>query len=299
MDVVQVSPAVAGALEGNRPVVALESAILAQGMPYPRNLETARAVEADLRAAGATPATIAVLDGTIRVGLSDDELERVATARDMLKLSRADLAYATATKRSGATTVAATMLCAHRAGIAVFATGGVGGVHRGVELTMDISADVTELSRTPIVVVCAGAKAILDLPRTLEVLETFGVATIVYGSDEFPAFWSRRSGLPAPLRCDNVEEIAAMYRSAREIGIENGMLVANPIAAQAEIPSEVMMGIIENAVVEAQFAGISGKQLTPWLLDRIYQLTEGRSLEANIALVRGNAKLAAQLASAL
>jgi pseudouridylate synthase len=268
-------------------------------MPYPRNLETARAVEADLRAAGATPATIAVLDGTIRVGLSDDELERVATARDMLKLSRADLAYATATKRSGATTVAATMLCAHRAGIAVFATGGVGGVHRGVELTMDISADVTELSRTPIVVVCAGAKAILDLPRTLEVLETFGVATIVYGSDEFPAFWSRRSGLPAPLRCDNVEEIAAMYRSAREIGIENGMLVANPIAAQAEIPSEVMMGIIENAVVEAQFAGISGKQLTPWLLDRIYQLTEGRSLEANIALVRGNAKLAAQLASAL
>lgn len=299
MNGVRVSVEVAAALDERRPVVALESTILAHGMPYPRNLEVARAVETDVRTAGATPATIAVLEGEIRVGLHDEELERVATSGDMLKLSRADLAYALATKRNGATTVAATMLCAHRAGITVFATGGIGGVHRGVEASMDISADLTELSHTPLIVVCAGAKAILDLPRTLEVLETLGVATIVYGSDEFPAFWSRRSGLRAPLRCDNVTDIAATYRRARELDIENGVLVANPIAAEAEIPREVMTDVIERAVTLAQRTGISGKQLTPWLLDQIYQLTQGRSLEANVALVRANARLAAQISRAL
>jgi len=299
MNAVQVSAEVAAALGQRRAVVALESTILAHGMPYPRNLEVARAVEADVRAAGAIPATIAVLDGTIRIGLNAGELERIATSGDVLKLSRADLAFALATRRDGATTVAATMLCAHRAGIAVFATGGIGGVHRGAEESMDVSADLTELSRTPVVVVCAGAKAILDLPKTLEVLETLGVATIVYGSDEFPAFWSRSSGLPAPHRLDDVANIAAVFKSARDLGIESGMLVANPIDAQAAIPSELMSRIIEASVSVARSEGITGKALTPWLLDRIFHLTQGRSLEANIALVRSNARLAAAIAQAL
>lgn len=299
MTAVQIRTEVADALAQHRPVVALESTILAHGMPYPRNLETARAVEADVRSTGAVPATIAVLDGTIHVGLDDAQLERVATAQDVLKLSSADLAYAIAAKRNGATTVAATMLCAHRAGIVVFATGGIGGVHRGAEESMDVSADLTELSRTPVIVVCAGVKAILDLPKTLEVLETLGVPTIVYGSDEFPAFWSRSSGLPAPLRLDDVASIAATFNSARELGLETGMLVANPIAAQAAIPSELMSRIIDSAVAVARSEGIAGKALTPWLLGRIFHLTQGRSLEANIALVRSNAKLAAQISAEL
>ncbi len=299
MNAVQVSAEVAQALAARGPVVALESTILAHGMPYPRNLETARAVEADVRAAGAVPATIAVLDGVVRIGLDDAELERVATAHDILKLSRADLAYAIAAKRNGATTVAATMLCAHRAGIAVFATGGIGGVHRGAEQSMDVSADLTELAQTPLVVVCAGAKAILDLPKTLEVLETLGVPTVVYRSDEFPAFWSRSSGLPAPLRVDEVDVIATMFNSARELGIASGVLVANPISAEAEIPSAVMSRIIEAAVAVAHAERISGKALTPWLLDRIFAHTKGRSLEANIALVRSNATLASDIARAL
>ena len=297
MNAVQVNRDVAAALAARGPVVALESTILAHGMPYPRNLEVARSVEADVRAAGAVPATIAVLDGVIRIGLDDDGLERIATGRDVLKLSRADLAYAIATKRNGATTVAATMICAHRAGITVFATGGIGGVHRGD--TMDISADLTELARTPVIVVCAGVKAILDLPKTLEVLETLGVPTIVYGSDEFPAFWSRSSGLPAPLRLDDVASVAAVFRSARDLGVESGMLIANPIAARASIPGEVMSRFIESAVDVARSEGITGKALTPWLLDRIFHLTQGRSLEANVALVRDNAKLAAQIAKEL
>jgi pseudouridylate synthase len=295
----QFSPAVADALALGRPVVALESTILAHGMPYPRNLDTARAVERDVREAGAIPATIAVLDGTIRVGLSDAELEHVATARDILKLSRSDLAYAIAAKHDGATTVAATMLCANRAGIAVFATGGIGGVHRGVEDTMDVSADLTELARTPVLVVCAGAKAILDLPRTLEFLETLGVPTIVYRSDEFPAFWSRRSGLRAPLRLDDAQTIAATFQAARELGLGSGMLVANPIPAESEIPREVMIDVVERAIAQGQREGVRGKTVTPWLLDRIYDLTEGRSLEANIALVRNNARLAAEIAREL
>ncbi len=299
MNAVQVSAEVAQTLAARGPVVALESTILAHGMPYPRNLEVARSVEADIRAAGAIPATIAVLDGVIRIGLGDAELERIATGRDVLKLSRADLAYAIATKRDGATTVAATMLCAQRAGIAVFATGGIGGVHRGAEQSMDVSADLTELSKTPVIVVCAGAKAILDLPKTLEVLETLGVPTVVYGSDEFPAFWSRSSGLPAPLRLDDVASIAAMFSNARELGIETGMVVANPIPVQDAIPSELMSRIIESAVAVARSEGITGKALTPWLLGRIFHLTQGRSLEANIALVRANAKLGAEIASAL
>jgi pseudouridylate synthase len=299
MNAIRLSPAVAGALALRRPIVALESTILAHGMPYPHNLETARALEQDVRAVGAEPATIAVLDGKICVGLSDAELERVATARDMLKLSRADLAYAIAAKRDGATTVAATMLSAHLAGIAVFATGGIGGVHRSAQETMDVSADLTELARTPVIVVCAGAKAILDLSKTLEILETLGVPTIVYGSDAFPAFWSRQSGLRAPLRIDDAKTIASAFQALRDLGLGSGMLVANPIPVSAEIPAEVMNGIIERAVAQAQREGIGGKQLTPWLLDRINDLTSGRSLEANIALARNNARLAAEIANEL
>lgn len=299
MNAVRLSPAVAEALAHRRPVVALESTILSHGMPYPRNLETARAVERDVREARAVPATIGVLDGIICVGLSDAELERVATAPDVLKVSRADLAYAIAAKRDGATTVAATMLCAHRAGIAVFATGGIGGVHRGAQETMDISADLTELARTPVIVVCAGAKAILDLPRTLEMLETLGVPTMVYQSDEFPAFWSRQSGLPAPLRVDDAKTVAATFVTARDLDFGSGMLIANPIPVESEIPMEVMTTVIDRAVAQAQREGIGGKELTPWLLDRIYNLTEGRSLNANIALVRDNARLAAEIAREL
>jgi pseudouridine-5'-phosphate glycosidase len=299
MNAIHVSAAVRDALKRRMPVVALESTILAHGMPYPRNLETALAVEADVRDAGALPATIAVLDGTIRVGLDEEELHRVATAQNILKISRADLAYAVAQRRDGATTVAATMLCAHRAGILVFATGGIGGVHRGVANTMDVSADLTELARTPMVIVCAGAKAILDIPKTLEVLETLGVAVGVYRSDEFPAFWSRSSGLRAPLRFDDVPAIAATFRTARELGIDGGTLIANPIAAEMEIPQDAMTTLIERAVVEAHDERISGKTLTPWLLNRIYELTDGRSLEANIALVRANARLAAEIANEL
>jgi len=299
MNAIQVSAAVRAALDRRTPVVALESTILAHGMPYPRNLETALAVESDVRAAGAIPATIAVLDGQICVGLDPAQLERVATADHMLKLSRADLAYAVASGRDGATTVAATMFCAHRAGIAVFATGGIGGVHRAVADTMDISADLTELARTPVLVVCAGAKAILDIPKTLEVLETLGVCTIVYRSDEFPAFWSRQSGLPAPLRCDDPARVAAIFRCARELEIENGMLVANPIDTESEIPHNELTTIIERAVAEAHDEHIGGKGVTPWLLGRVFALTQGRSLEANIALVRANARLAAQIAKEL
>ena len=250
MNAVRVSPAVADALAQRRPIVALESTILAHGMPYPRNLETAREVEADIRGAGATPATIAVLDGCIVAGLDEAELERVATARDMLKLSRADLAYALATGRSGATTVAATMLCAHRAGIAVFATGGIGGVHRGAEMTMDISADLSELARTPVIVVCAGAKAILDLPKTLEVLETLGVPTIVYQSDEFPGILEpaqRAARTDTARRCN--QHRSDLSRLARP-RFGTGMLVANPIPAVAEIPNDVMTSVIERAVAK-------------------------------------------------
>jgi pseudouridine-5'-phosphate glycosidase len=299
MNAIRVSVAVRAALEGHRPVVALESTILAHGMPFPRNLETALAVEFDVREAGAVPATIAVLDGTIHVGLDEHELERVATAPQMLKLSRADLPYAVAGGRDGATTVAATMFCAHQAGIAVFATGGIGGVHRGAEETFDISADLVELSRTKVAVVCAGAKSILDIPKTLELLETLGVPVGVYRSDEFPAFWSVSSGLRAPLRFDDARAIAVTFRTARELGIDGGMLIANPIAAEMEIPRNIMTTLIERAVTEAHDQRISGKTLTPWLLNRIYELSEGRSLEANVTLVRANARLAAEIAKEL
>ena len=287
------------ALADGRPVVALETTILSHGMPYPRNLETACELERIIRAEGALPATIAVFDGAIHVGLDHAQLERLATARDVLKLSRADLPYAIATNRTGATTVAATMICAHLAGIDVFATGGIGGVHRGAELSFDVSADLQELSRTRVAVVCAGAKALLDLPKTLEVLETLGVAVIAYGSDELPAFWSRSSGLRAPMRLDDIASLATFIRTAAALGMPSGTLIAQPIPPEAEIDRATMTATIERALDDAARAGITGKAVTPWLLDRIYRLTDGRSLEANVALVCNNARLAAQLARAL
>lgn len=293
------SDEVARAKEAHTPLVALETTILSHGMPYPQNVQTAIEVEAIVREEGCVPATIAVSGGRIHVGLTREQLERFGTAKDVLKLSRADLPYAIATGKDGATTVAATMLCAHLAGIGVFATGGIGGVHRGAQESMDISADLQELARTPVAVICAGAKALLDLPKTLEVLETLGVPVIAYGTSEFPAFWSRSSGLPAPLRFDTPEEIAGFLRAKRELGIESGTLIANPVAQADEIPAAEMRSYIETAVEEAVRAGISGKAVTPWLLDRMFHLTSGRSLEANVSLVKNNARLAARIASAL
>jgi pseudouridine-5'-phosphate glycosidase len=278
--------------------IALESTIITHGMPYPENVATARAVEAEVRAAGGEPATIAVIGGKIRVGLTGDELEWLASAKDVLKLSRNDLPYAVARGLNGSTTVAATMICAHRAGIRLFATGGIGGVHRGASETFDISADLEELARTPVAVVCAGAKALLDLPKTLEYLETRGVPVIGYRTSEFPAFWSRSSGLPVPLRCDTPQEIADVLRAKWDLGLEGGAVICNPIDAADEIPAAKMEGLIATAVEEAARHHISGKAVTPHILSRLVELTGGRSLRANIALVRSNARLAAEIALA-
>jgi pseudouridine-5'-phosphate glycosidase len=298
-DVIQPSPEVAAALSEGRAVVALESTIITHGMPYPRNLETARAVEAAVRAEGATPATIAVLGGRIRVGLSDAELAALAQAKDVAKLSRADLAVCLATGGTGATTVAATMIAACLAGIAVFATGGIGGVHRGAEESFDVSADLQELAQTPVTVVAAGAKAILDLPKTLEVLETLGVPVIAVGQEAFPAFWSRDSGLAAPLRMDDAAEIARAHRMRAALGLPGGQLVANPLPVADEIPAEVLAPLIAEAQGAAEAAGIRGKAVTPFLLQHLFEATEGRTLQANIALVLNNARLAARIARAL
>jgi pseudouridine-5'-phosphate glycosidase len=294
-----VSGEVAAALAAGRPVVALETTIVSHGMPWPQNLETALAVEETVRAARAIPAAIAVVDGRLRVGLDRDTLERLARADDVLKLSSADLAYGLVSGRLGATTVAATMIAADRAGIRVFATGGIGGVHRGADTSFDISADLTELARTGTVVVASGAKAILDLPKTLEFLETQGVPVVCYRSDVFPAFWSRSSGLPAPIRLDSAEAIARFVVARDELGQAGGIFVANPIPAADEIPAEELRPSIEAATAAALAGGISGKAVTPYLLDSILVKTDGRSLTANIALIRNNARLAAEIAAAL
>jgi pseudouridine-5'-phosphate glycosidase len=293
------APEVRAALDAGAPVVALESTIVTHGMPHPQNVATARAVEAVVRENGAVPATVAVAAGRIRVGLPDDLLDWLGTARDVLKLSRADLPHAVAGGLHGSTTVAATMICAHLAGIRVFATGGIGGVHRGVEATLDISADLDELARTPVAVVCAGAKAILDLPRTLEYLETRGVPVVAYGSDRFPAFWSRDSGLPAPIRLDAPEAVAALIRAKAALGLGGGVLVANPVPEADEIPAPEIAAHIEAAVAEARETGVAAKAVTPFLLARLLDLTGGRSLATNVALVKNNAALAARLAVAL
>ena len=292
----ELSEEVADAMSDGRPVVALESTIITHGMPPPRNMETALAVENVIRAGGAVPATIAVVDGRLHVGLSQDALAVFAARTDVAKLSRADLAVCMATGGTGATTVAATMIAARLAGIEVFATGGIGGVHRGARDSFDVSADLRELSQTPVSVVAAGAKAILDLPATLEVLETLGVPVITVGQDAFPAFWSRDSGLSSPLRVDNPAEIGRAHVMRGALGLPGGQLVANPIPQGDEIPAAELAPAIAQAVEESQERGIAAKEVTPFLLSRIFELTSGRSLEANIALVLANARLGARLA---
>jgi pseudouridine-5'-phosphate glycosidase len=293
------SEEVRAARAGGRAVVALESTIITHGMPWPQNLQTARRVEAEVRAAGAVPATIAVIGGRLHAGLDAPALEALAQATGVAKLSRADLAACLATGGTGATTVAATMIGARLAGIEVFATGGIGGAHRGAETSFDISADLRELAETPVTVVAAGAKAILDLPKTLEILETLGVPVITVGQDDFPAFWSRSSGLPSPLRMDAPEEIARAHRMRGALGLPGGQLVANPIPPEAEIPREELAPVIARALAEAEAQGIAAKAVTPFLLRRIFELTDGRSLDANIALVLNNARLAARIAQAV
>ncbi len=290
------SDEIAAAQASGAPIVALESTIITHGMPYPQNLETARRVEAEVRSHGATPATIAVLNGTLHIGLNDAELADLAQAQDVAKVSRADMPAIMARGGNGATTVAATMIAAHLAGIQVFATGGIGGVHQGAEDTFDISADLRELSETPVTVVAAGAKAILDLPKTFEVLETLGVPVIALGQDMLPAFWSATSDIPAPLRMDTAGEIAAAHKMRGLMGLPGGQLVANPIPKSAEIPAETLRPIIAQALAEATAQGVAAKEVTPFLLGRIFELTEGKSLVANIELVLNNARLAAAIA---
>ncbi|QFT63114.1 pseudouridine-5'-phosphate glycosidase [Roseivivax sp. THAF30] len=299
MSLVTLSRAVSDALDKCRPVVALESTIITHGLPQPQNLEVARRIEATIRENGAEPATIAVIEGVLCVGLEDAQLEYLAAAERVAKLSRADMAVCMAEGRTGATTVAATMIAARMAGIEVFATGGIGGVHRGAETSFDVSADLQELARSPVTVVAAGAKAILDLPKTLEVLETLGVPVIAHGQDMLPAFWSRSAGLRAPLRMDDPAAMARAHRMRRQMGLDGGQLVANPIPEEAEIPRTEMTPIIGRAMQDAAGHGIFGKDVTPYLLQRIYELTAGRSLEANVALVLNNAVLAARIASEL
>ena len=292
------SKPVEAALAAGRPVVALESTIITHGMPWPQNVEMARGVEALIRAEGAEPATIVVLDGVLRIGLTDEELVTLGQTQGAMKLSRADLAFAMTTGRTGSTTVAATMIAAALAGIGVFATGGIGGVHRGAETSFDVSADLDELARTPVIVVCAGAKAILDLPKTFEVLETKGVPVVGYGVDEIPSFWSRRSGIPAPLRLDTPEAIAAFQKTRETLALGGGVLVANPLPLEDEIDQSTVDGWIAAALADADAQGIRAKEVTPFLLGRMFELSGGRSLEANIALVRSNARLAARIAVA-
>ena len=293
-----VSPEVAEALAAGKPVVALESTIISHGMPYPRNVETALLVEQTIRENGAVPATIAIIGGRLKAGLSKDEIEYLGKAgTKVAKASRRDIAALVARKADGATTVTTTMMIAHRAGISIFATGGIGGVHRGAEVTMDISADLEELGNTPVMVVCAGAKSILDLGLTLEYLETKGVPVIGYGTDELPAFYTRHSGFGVDYRADSPEELAAMFKAQRGLGLKGGMLVTNPIPEEYSMDKAVIDAAIDQAIKEASEKGIKGKETTPFLLAKVVELTGGDSLDSNIALVLNNARLAAKTAA--
>ncbi|TGQ73092.1 MAG: pseudouridine-5'-phosphate glycosidase [Mesorhizobium sp.] len=296
---IDVHPPVARALAERRPVVALESTIITHGMPYPDNGAMAAAVEKIIADGGAVPATIAVVSGRIKIGLSDGERESLAMTGDAMKLSRADLGFAVAQGRTGGTTVAATMIAADMVGIKVFATGGIGGVHKGAEKSFDISADLDELARTPVIVVSAGAKAILDIEKTLEVLETRGVPVVGHGCETMPAFWSRQSPFRAPLTLQGPEHIAHFYRTRQALGLGGGMLIANPVPENDEIPTAEMAGYIEAAQKAAEALNVTGKAVTPFLLGKILELTGGRSLKTNIALVENNARLAARIAKAL
>lgn len=294
---IRISDEVRGALAAGRPVVALESTVLAHGLPRPRNLELGRAMEDDVRAGGAVPATIGVVAGEPVVGLDAAQVERMAMADGVLKLSTRDLAVPVARGRDGATTVAATMWMAHRAGIEVFATGGIGGVHRGED--RDVSADLTELGRTPTVVVCAGAKSVLDLAATREALETAGVLVAGWGTDELPAFYSPRSGIPVDVRVESAEEAAALWRAHRGLGLPGALLVCVPPPAAHALPGDEVERAIAAAVEDAERQGVRGKEVTPFLLRAVAEATGGRSLEANVALLRNNARVAASIAAAL
>lgn len=294
-----IKPEVAQAIREGKPVVALESTIISHGMPYPQNVETALNVEKIIRENGAVPATIAIIGGRLKAGLTAEEIEyfgKKGTA--ITKASRRDLAALCARGEDGATTVTTTMMIAYMAGIKIFATGGIGGVHRGAETTMDISADLEELANTPVMVICAGAKAILDLNLTLEYLETHGVPVIGYGTEELPAFYSRHSGLKVDYRMDSPEEIAAAFKVQADLGMKGGMLVTNPIPEAYAMDDQGINEAIEQALKEANEQGVHGKETTPFLLARVKDLTGGDSLEANIKLVYNNAKLAAQVAKA-
>ncbi|MBN2551667.1 MAG: pseudouridine-5'-phosphate glycosidase [Spirochaetales bacterium] len=290
---------VAEALRLQRPVIVLESTIIAHGLPRPQNVTVALQAEEEARSLGAVPATVGILEGRIVIGLDPGQIERLGTEEGVLKVSRRDFAYALAGGRTGATTVCGTMMVARLAGIRVFATGGIGGVHRGAERSLDISADLLELARTPVIVVSAGAKAILDLSGTLEFLETRGVPVIGYRTDRFPAFYSADSGLPLDLVADSPEQVAAVYRVQRSLGLEQGLLVANPVPKEHEIPRATMEGYIGTALAELERAGVRGKQVTPFLLSKVLELSGGRSLDSNIALLLNNVRLACRIAAAL
>jgi pseudouridine-5'-phosphate glycosidase len=293
------SPEVAAAREAGKPIVALESTIISHGMPYPQNVQTAREVEQVIRDVGAVPATIAIIDGRICVGLSDEQLELLGSSPDAMKVSRRDLPYVLSQGKLGATTVAATMICAHLAGIDVFVTGGIGGVHRGAETSFDISADLQELAHTSVAVVCAGVKSILDIGLTLEYLETHGVPVLSVGQPGFPAFFTRESGFKADFQLDSPEEQADFIRTKWRLGLAGGVVVSNPVPLDAAMPKEEIDRITGQALGEAADRGVTGKAVTPFLLDRIKQLTGGRSLATNIALVKHNALVGARLAVAL
>ena len=294
-----ISPEVQQALAEGKPVVALESTIISHGMPYPKNVETAMLVEKTIRDNGAVPATIAIIGGRLKAGLSPEEIEYLGkSGRKVAKVSRRDLAAIVARGADGATTVTTTMIIAHMAGIKVFATGGIGGVHRGAETTMDISADLEELASTPVMVVCAGAKSILDLGLTLEYLETKGVPVIGYGTDELPAFYTRRSGFGVDYRVDTPTELAAMFKAQQDLGMKGGMLVTNPIPEEYSMDPDVINKAIDEAIKESREQGIHGKATTPFLLAKVKELTGGDSLDSNIQLVYNNARLAAKTAKA-
>ncbi|GKV65619.1 MULTISPECIES: pseudouridine-5'-phosphate glycosidase [Sporosarcina] len=293
---VSYSEEVKEAMKYGKPIVALESTIITYGMPYPENVKAAREVQQIVRDNGAVPATIAIMDGKIKIGLTDEELERFGDSKGVVKASRRDISYLIATKKPGATTVAASMFFADLARIRVFTTGAIGGVHRGVEQTMDISADLDEFSRTSVAVVCSGAKSILDLGKTLEYLETKGVPVMGYQTDIFPAFYTRGSSHRVDYQVDDVELIAEMLRVKWNLGLEGSAIIANPIPEQYAMDQEYMEQLVSDALEEAEELGISGKELTPHMLKKVQELTGGKSLEANIALVKSNAELAAKLA---
>ncbi len=295
-DYLDIHPDVENAIKNNEPVVALESTIISHGMPYPKNVETALMVEETVRSNKAVPATIAIINGKLKVGLTNDEIEYLATNEEVKKVSRRDLPITVAQKLSGSTTVASTMIIASLAKIAIFATGGIGGVHRGAENTMDISADLEELANTNVCVVCAGAKAILDLGLTLEYLETKGVPVIGYKTSELPAFYSSESGFDVDYKIDSAQEIAEILKTKWDLSLDGGVLVTNPIPVAFELETGVMNDAINQAIIEADNNKISGKKITPYLLSKVNEITQGKSLEANIKLIQNNADLAAKIA---